>query len=211
MTAPLGQKVWMGKPEIFMTSPTRFKKIEQRTFFAHHLLLHIAASEIQSSERSTTALGSRSINNYFISMVMSALAVEAIANAVGSRLVSDWSDFERLPPQKKIDHLIRLLGIERRPLQEPWPALRQLAKFRNSVAHPKPEEILSSRFVFEHEIKNKIFEIPASKFERQITEGNARKYLEAVFMLKELLFSSIPFGLRHGIFVDDWIGSVEKC
>lgn len=170
----------------------------------------LRASEIKSSEGSTTASGPRSINNYFISMVMSALAVEAIANAVGSRVVSNWSDFERLPPLKKIDYLIVFLGIEHRLMQEPWPALRQLAKFRNSVAHPKPEEIISSRFVFEHEIERNAFEIPTSKFESQITEGNARRYLEAVCQLKEILFSSIPFGLRHGIFVDDWFGSVES-
>jgi hypothetical protein len=186
-----------------MTKPPLFRKTEERTFFAHHMLLHAAQLEIEEAEASE--LGR--YNKCLASMVMVALAIEALANAVGSRVASDWSTFERLRPHEKIDLLVNLLGIQRNPLEEPWCTLQYLGRFRNDIAHPKPEEIISERILPQAGLSKTAFDTPLSKLEREITLGNAKRSYAAVHELKGILTDALPESDRFGIYVDMWHGS----
>lgn len=90
-----------------MTTPQLFRKTQEREFFAHHMLLHAAEREIEDARASEVGR----FNKCLAAMVLSALAIEALANAVGSRVASDWAIFERLNPLDKLDSLARELAF----------------------------------------------------------------------------------------------------
>jgi hypothetical protein len=186
-----------------MTTPALFRKTEERTFFAHHMLLHVAELEIKDAE--ANKLGR--FNKCLTAMVMSALAVEALANAVGSRVTEDWPTFEKMRPHEKLDYLVQQLAIARDPLQEPWSTLQYLGGFRNDIAHPKPEEVIGNRVLPEAGLTKTAFDRPLSKLEREVTLGNAKRSYAAVHALKGLLTDALPKTDRFGIYADMWHGS----
>lgn len=187
------------------TPPPLFQKTEERTFFAHHMLLHAAQLEITDAEASEVGR----FNKCLAAMVMIALAVEALVNAVGSRVASDWSTFERLRPHEKIDFLVEVLEIQRDTTAEPWCTLRYLMWFRNAIAHPKPEEIVKERILPQTGLSRTAFDTPLSKLEIEVTLGNARRSYAAVHTLKGLLTDALPDNERFGIYIDAWHGSTS--
>jgi hypothetical protein len=186
-----------------MTTPALFRKTEERTFFAHHMLLHVAELEIAGAEASEVG----HFNRCLTAMVMSALSVEALANAVGSRVAEDWPTFEAMRPHEKLDYLVEKLAIARDAAQEPWSTLHYLGGFRNDIAHPKPEEVTSNRLLPEAGLKKTAFDTPLSKLEREVTLGNAKRSYAAVHALKGLLTDALPTTKRFGIYADMWHGS----
>ena len=188
-----------------MNQPQLFRKTEERTFFAHHMLLHAAQLEITDAE--ATERGR--FNKCLAAMVMTALAVEGLANAVGSRVVGDWSVFERLRPHEKIDVLVERLNIQRDQAKEPWTTLQFLGGFRNDIAHPKPEAVVKECVLPEAGLAKTAFQTPLSVLEREITVGNAKRAYAAVRELKGLLTDALPAEDRFGIYADMWHGSTS--
>jgi hypothetical protein len=180
-----------------------FHKSEQREFFAHHMLLHAAELDIADAEANERGR----FNKCLAAMVMTALAVEALANAVGSRVVFDWSAFEPLRPHEKPDVLVRELSIVRDETKEPWTTLAFLAGFRNDIAHPKPELVAAERVLPEVALAKAAFTAPRSKLEQEITLGNARRVYAAVHTVKGLFTDALPVEKRFGIYADMWSGS----
>jgi hypothetical protein len=171
---------------------------QKREFFAHHMLLHAAGIDLEHA--ATIQLGS--FNRALSSMVLSSLAVEALVNAVGSRVVPDWSTWERLKPFEKLNSLVTTLQIHRDNRKAPWPALRFLSGFRNDIAHPKPERLQTARTVPHSAVDRQFRNRPRSKLERDITVGNAQRALAAVQSLKGILADALPVEKRFGIYAD---------
>jgi len=186
-----------------MNTAQRFRKTQGREFFAHHMLLHAAERQIDEARASEVVR----FNKCLAAMVLSALAIEALANAVGSRVASDWAAFESLNPLAKLDSLAKALSITYDPTKEPWSAITQLARFRNDIAHPKPELISEENFLPEVALEKTLFDSPQSQIERQITLGNAERAHKAVYSLKAILTDSLPDDKRFGIYADMWSGS----
>lgn len=186
-----------------MNTPSLFHKSQSREFFAHHMLLH--AAELQVAEAENSPVGR--FNKCLAAMIMTALAVEALANAVGSRVVVDWPTFERMRPWEKLGVLVTELAIARDDTKEPWTTLRYLVKFRNGIAHAKPELIEEEQFLPEVALARKAFDKPISSMEQEITVGNARRTHSAVHSLKGILTDALPVEKRFGIYCDAWSGS----
>jgi len=66
------------------------------------MLIHAAGLAIEDA--AVAELGR--FNKCLSAMVMTSLAVEALINAVGARVVDDWPAFEKLRPYEKIDRVI---------------------------------------------------------------------------------------------------------
>ena len=188
-----------------MPTTRRIRQIREREFFAHHMLLRTAKSNLDQ----VTASTANHFDRCLVAMVFSALAVEALVNAVGSRVVSNWSIFERQRPPEKIDTLLQLLNLDRDARKSPWPALRSLARFRNDVAHPKPERMVKVGTLPENVFDTIFQHAPLSKLERKITFENARRALEAVQTLKSLLTDAMPASKRFGIYADSSSGRAQ--
>ena len=68
-----------------------------RPFSPHNLFLSAAREAIKLVESDSTKESLSSIT----AITMSALAIEALCNAVGERVVKDWPDFESSSPKAK--------------------------------------------------------------------------------------------------------------
>ena len=189
-----------------MNKPKLFRKVEEREFFAYHMLLHAAELEISSAEESQVGR----FNKCLAAMVMTAIAVESLLNAVGSRIMEDCPSFEQLRPHEKINSLVEKLQIQCDLKKEPWTTLKFLAGFRNDIVHAKPKSIIKKSVLPEVALAKTAFDKPNSKLEREITFGNARRVLSAVNKLKGLLTDAMPVEKRFGIYTDMWSGSTTE-
>jgi hypothetical protein len=183
-----------------MNAPLLLRNSQEREFFAHHMLLH--ASELALAEAESSQVGR--FNKCLSAMVMTALSIEALANAVGSRAVTDWPTFERMRPLEKLDLLVTELEIRRDESSDPWPTLVYLAGFRNDIAHAKPEPVKRTRELPEAALAKRLFDAPRSRLEREVTLGNAKRCHGAVHLLKGILTDALPDNKRFGIYADMW-------
>ena len=142
-------------------------------------------------------------------MAFSALAIEALCNSLGKRVVPDWQDFESSPPVTKLRLLTEHLDIEYRKDDEPWSTARWLVKFRNLVAHAKPEFVVEEVLLTQEEQDKRLFDTPKSKLEKQITLNNSKRSLQAAEQIKDILVSKIPVDEALGLDFDGWSGSTE--
>ena len=185
--------------------PILLKHSQERHYSAHNTLLHIALIELEGAKSGTVG----QFNHAFIAITFSALAIEALANAVGDRVVPEWKDFENASPFAKVRLLAEKLGVPYSAAEEPWAAIRWLCKFRNQVAHAKPERVTREEVVSQHEHETRRYSAPPSKLESQVTEGNARRAVKAVEALKYALSERIPAGERFGLSSDGWSSSTK--
>jgi hypothetical protein len=188
-----------------MVTQRRLKQTQEREYFAHHMLLQVATLELEAARASEHGR----FNHCLVALTLSALAIEALANAVGSRAVDDWADFESASPYAKLRLLAERLGVAYHSAKEPWTTLRYLTRFRNAIAHAKPERILEEKVMHEAEYNAQLFRTPPSKVEREVTLGNASRCLNAVQSLKGLLTDAVPVERRFGLYGDMWSGSTE--
>jgi len=190
-----------------MTSAARdFRRVQERHYSAHHTLLRVARFELAKAERMEAGW----FDSTFVALTFSALAIEALSNAIGDRIVPDWKDFETASPLAKVRLLVERLGLVYSPNDEPWLTIRGLGKFRNLVAHPKPETILEDQFITEGDTDKRPFDPPKSKLERLVTVGHAKRAFNAVEEAKILLCDKIPAEDKFGLFSDSWSTSTSK-
>lgn len=183
---------------------------EERYFSTHHLLLRAANAAVMEAQGSSVR--NRELH-ILTAMVMSALAVEALYNAIGYRIVPGWKDFEQISAWAKTRLICSVLKIDYDKGCEPWQRLKKLLLFRNAIAHGKPEEVIVKRKLsvsdYDRFVINRL-DAPISKFERGLTVENARLSLACVSMVKDLLISSLPEDSKIGLLVDAWTYSEEK-
>lgn len=183
--------------------------VEERYFSPHHMLLRAASASVMDAQGSSDR---KRDFHVLTAMIMSALAVEALCNAIGYRVVVGWNDFEQISSWAKIRLICSALGIEYDRGRAPWPQLKILLTFRNTIAHGKPERVVVERTLsrkdYEALVINRIGE-PRSRFERGLTLENARLSLACVRTVEDLLTSKLPVDCQMGLVVDAWTHSVS--
>ena len=176
----------------------------ERFYSAHHTLLRLARSNLETAK--TKAPGWRDCQ--FSSITLSSLAVEAFCNAVGGRVIDNWSDFESCSPIAKTRLISEKLNINYQTNKEPWGSIIWLCKTRNLIAHPKPEPIIFEATLTEQEHRNQEFRNPPqSKLENRMTLAHASKSVEAVEKLIDLFCGKLTPEQNFGIVGDMWSSS----
>ena len=126
-----------------MNSPRKVKRTQERHFSAHHMLIRAATiARDRAAEKNPGWF-----YDELAAMTFAALAIEALCNSIGERVVDDWNDFESARPAAKLRTIALRLGIEYAKNREPWPGVFQLLAFRNLVAHAKPELVVESKIM----------------------------------------------------------------
>jgi hypothetical protein len=179
--------------------------VQSRNFSAHHLLIHASR---RSYERAAQEEVGR-LYEILTAMVFSALSIEALSNSVGERVIENWVDFESASPLAKLRVLCISLNIPFDITMKPWSRVKALARFRNLVAHAKPELIEETHHLTEQEHEKRLFDMPSSRMEKMLTLGNAKEYLDTAETIKDLLIANIPTDKSLGLAVDSWSGSVS--
>ncbi len=177
----------------------------ERHFFAHHMLLSAAYTAVNNLDTNKNGWFDKSL----IAITLSALAVEALANAFGKRLVKGWEDFERAPPRAKLRLVCNELQLKLDFGKEPWTTVKWLLKFRNEIAHAKPMIIRTDHVLTHDEFEKYRMDRPASELEEQITVKNAKRAYAAVNRLKDIWCSRIDPGESFGLYSDSWSGTAK--
>lgn len=145
-----------------------------------------------------------------IAMTFAALSIEALCNSIGDRIIEDWDkDFESASPNAKLRILAKRLDIRYDKDKDPWVGARELAKFRNLVAHAKPQLVIEEKEMNQEQYDRRLFEVPQSKLERLVTAANADRAVRTVEQLKDLLIKKLEPEQKLGLSVDGWSGSVR--
>lgn len=188
-----------------MNRPTKLKRTQKRHFSAHHMLIEASRVACERARKQEHDWRSDALTT----MTFSALAIEALCNLIGEHKFEDWEDFESSSPNAKLRILAMKLSINYKKPEEPWNTAHWLFKFRNRVAHPKPELIKEENLLTQKELGKRWFDRPKSKLEREITVPNAARALKAAQSLKDLLCSRISPKEVPELFADFWSGSTK--
>lgn len=185
-----------------MTSPTLLHYSQERHYSAHNSFIHIALLELELAKPGMVG----EFNHALVSLTLSALAVEAMGNAIGDRVVLGWNDYDNLNPYAKLRFLAEHLGLEYAADKEPWGTLRWLCKLRNKLAHAQPETVKKTDLITQEQHEARGIDAPKSKLEEEITENNARRAINAVEQIKHSLCNLVPAEQRFGLVSDGWSG-----
>lgn len=188
-----------------MNNPRRLKRTQERAFSAHHMLINAAKRSNKTAMKRHQGWFYENLST----MLFSVLAIEALSNSVGERVMDRWQDFESSSPNAKLRILAEHLDIRYQEKEEPWATARWLVKFRNLVVHAKPELIVEEKLLTQEEHDRHQFDIPESKLEKQVSSGNATRALRGAEQIVQLLISKIPPDEALGLSVDGWSGTTK--
>jgi hypothetical protein len=174
----------------------------ERPFSPHNILLSAARDAIDIAKEDKFKETFSSIT----AITMSALAIEALCNAVGERIFEEWSDYESSSPKAKLRIICDKLNIVYESKSEPWTTVAWLSQLRNKLAHGKPQLISESGSLEEKDYESKSWDKPQSKIEKQLTIVNAERAYKQVTELKFLFSKHMPAGSSFGIAGDMWSG-----
>lgn len=180
-----------------------FETIEERFFSPHHMLLRMAGEALFASQR--TLRPPLKDEHLLTAMLMSALAVESLCNAVGHRVVGGWEDYEQIPAWAKIRLLCATLNIAYDRGAQPWQQLQVLLTFRNQVAHGKAEHIRYRRVLTAEQADaalNSPSSMPPSKLEAKLTLENATAAFATAREVERILTENVPLELKLGLTVE---------
>ena len=168
-------------------------------------MLRIARLELEKAKEKKPGWA----NSVFIAITLSALAIEALANAVGDRVIVNWPDHERERPLRKLEIVAAHLDVPHSYKAEPWKTIKWLSKLRNDLAHAKPEKVKTNKLISAASKSAERADAPDSQLEKQLTVGKAKSAYDAVEALKLALCDKIPAEKRFGLFSDGWSTSTQ--
>ena len=137
-------------------------------------------------------------------ITFSALALEALGNAFGEKFNPRWEDFESASPIAKLRLVCQRFEIVPDFGKEPWSTTLWLVRFRNKVAHAKPEFIKEEKIITREEYDKLGGQCPESKLEKQVSLENAQRAFPCIRDIHIMLCERIPPEQIGGLIADGW-------
>ena len=176
-------------------------RVNAERFFVPHAMLLSAAH--QALERGKLG-GDGYWYDWLNVMLCCSLSVEAVANAYGESFVENWRDFDSSSPLAKIRLVAEKGGIHVDFSKHPWSTVPSLIKFRNRVAHAKPEDVSSESFHHPDHYLKEMYAMPQSKLERMVSESTARRSLDDIYEILGVLRTAFPVEKVNKIEIGWW-------
>lgn len=191
-------------------APKFYEIVEERYFSPHHLLLRTAGVALHEAHRVCYGSTPMRESHTMSAILMSALSVEALCNAIGYRLIEGWDDYEQSKPWVKLRVLCKELKLPFDKGAEPWQSLKDLLDFRNKVAHGKPQWVRRVRSKLDQAaLDGALAEHQPSGseawFEAKLRLEAAGKAVALARRVETLLTDALPEDLKLGIVVEGWI------
>ena len=108
-----------------------------RKFVPHAMLLNAAARALESAKTKNEAFWW----DWLSTLLYCSLSIEAIGNTYGETFIPQWRHFESASPLAKIRLVAERCGLQPHFGLHPWAIVPELIRFRNAIAHAKPEDI----------------------------------------------------------------------
>jgi hypothetical protein len=178
----------------------RLRVQRERDFSPHHVLLGVAYNALEDAEKKRPGY----FNYELACITFSALALEALGNAFGAKFIPRWNDFESASPIAKLRLICQRFDIEPDFGKEPWATTLWLVRFRNKVAHAKPEFIREDKIITREEYDKLRSQYPEAKLETEISLQNAQRAFNCVHDIHIMLCERIPPEQIGGLIADGW-------
>lgn len=175
---------------------------KEREFSPHHVLINAASTALKDAEEKRPGY----FNYELTCITFCGLALESLANSFGKKFISRWEDFESSTPIAKFRIICQHFQIAPDFECDPWFTALWLVKFRNKVAHAKPELVKEDRHITREDYDRLRFASPKSKLEDLVTLSNAQRSLECVSKIHRMLCDKIPSDQLGGLRSDGWSG-----
>jgi hypothetical protein len=136
---PLAWALASVSAEIQMIDKSKTKRVKvKRNIYEHLYLGSIALNQLEQAKTEEDGHRFRWI---IPSMTFSVFRVEALCNIYGGQLFPHWTHFESMSFIGKIAMISESLSIEVNFSAEPWQILDKMKRFRNDLAHTKPQKV----------------------------------------------------------------------
>ena len=195
----------IGALGLMVMAKSKLIRHQKRLFCPHNAYLRIARIELEKAETKEPGW----FNSAFVTITFSALAIEAICNAIGYLVDPDWNLHDKESPLGKLQYLTKLQAVPLNWKAEPWRTVRWLCKLRNDLAHPRPEDISVIKVSIPGPGTKEHTSAPDSTLEKEITVGKAKRSFQAVEQLKDILAKTVPVEQRLGLYSDGWTTSTK--
>ncbi len=170
--------------------------VGERHFHPFHLLID-AASE------SLIALKEYSMGGETFALstiLLSTLAIEALANSVGDHKVDRWNDYLSSNTNAKLRVISGALEVDYDAQKSPWREARDFARLRNLLVHPKPVKMKIDKEINEENLHELLIG-EASSIEEAITRSNAELAFKTVNDIKDIFLEKLDFEKDGAFFV----------
>jgi len=167
-----------------------------RYFSAHHMMMSVARMACSQAE---------SFEHAMTTILMSALAIEALANAAGPIVLRDeWEDIEpKLGTFSKYQFICKELKVRCIKGEGIGQRLNRLIKLRDSLAHAKPDHVTHMQELTAGQYRAGLWSPEAvfrgSAFEKALTADMAKEAIETFDATFAMITSALPDGDRTGI------------
>lgn len=167
-----------------------------RYFSAHHMMMNVARTAFSQAE---------SFEHAMTTILMAALAVEALANAVGPIVLKDeWEDIEpKLGTFSKYQFICKELKVRCVKGEGIGQRLNRLVKLRDSLAHAKPDHVTHTQELTAGQYRAGGWSPEAvfrgSAFEKALTADMAKEAIETFDAAFAMISSALPDDDRMGI------------
>lgn len=175
-----------------------------RPFKPYHDLLGVASMALDDAKNKKRGF----YYSQMIAITFSALAIEALANSFGEHFINRWEDYESSSPMAKLRVICSYFEITIDFTCKPWSTLLWLKKFRNKIAHAKPELIKLDEIMTEEKFEKIRYETPKSKLDEYITLSKAKEAYESVDKIKDVLCDKIPEDKKGDFSNESWSGEI---
>jgi hypothetical protein len=123
------------------------------------------------------------------SLIFRAFALEGFLNWLGPKLIPHWEYLDRLKPQEKLALLAALVNVTPDYGSRPWQILKELFRFRNALAHGKPEDLEDETEQELEEYLSKI-DFVVAEWEAFASEANALRAQQDVRLIAKTLYDA---------------------
>jgi len=179
----------------------------ERPFSGHHMLLETARLGLENAEKEELGW----LYHELIAITFSALALEAVANSFGHRLIARWEEHDWDGPVAKLRMIAEHLGISDAELsREPWSSAAWLFRLRSKIVHARPELVRFDQVMPVQKFEKIRREPPKSKLELKISRKNAVRAVDAAEKILDLFLARTPTDKLDGLIGDIFSGKVSK-
>jgi hypothetical protein len=159
---------------------------KKRDYRPHSEAIHGARVLLQLSDEHKKGI----YYEWMGSLLLSAFAYEGYLNFLGRKLFPSWEDFERqMSWQSKTKLIADQVNLKLNEGTEPFQTVKQLFRFRDQIAHPKPKELEEEYETKSEAIGFDFYEIAKSDEEKFCSKENAKLCIERVEQMMELIFT----------------------
>ena len=176
-----------------------------RRFRPHALLIEATRRALDSAATKKEAYWW----DWLAAILYSSLTIEAIGNTYGEALIPIWKDFESASPIAKIRLCAEHCKINANFQSYPWTTARTLIKFRNRIAHSRPEDISVDETYPAEDCEKHLYTKPQSKLETMVNKDLAYEGYNAINDILRTFADAVPPEKLVEMEDESWHGGAE--